>query len=85
MMHACSARIIQKKIKKKYRGGGKKRLRRRTGGWLGGCVEEEEGGFNTATPVNSVVRQMKTHQVIRANMALEAARSVEEKLTSRTI
>lgn len=84
-MHAPRVSSKKKIKKKNTEVGGKKRLRRRTGGWLGGCVEEEEGGFNTATPVNSVVRQMKTHQVIRANMALEAAPSVEEKLTSRTI
>lgn len=44
------------------------------------------GGFKKATPVKSVVRQMKTtSQVITANMALEGAMSEEEKLTSRTI
>lgn len=44
------------------------------------------GGFKKATPVKSVVKQMKTtSQVITANMALEGAMSEEEKLTSRTI
>lgn len=82
MMHACSARIIQKVIISEVGEKASPKAHGRLAGWVCGG---RGGGFNTATPVNSVVRQMKTHQVIRANMALEAAPSVEEKLTSRTI